>query len=166
MSMDEAKQFNLSEEERRSLVRVDSAKVNLVRASTSAAWFRLASVNLGNGTEEYPAGDNIQVAEPWVPPDMWRDLSPSLCCRIIDELEAGLENGDRYSSSARATTSAAWPIVIKHAEGLNKEQARAVISKWLKSGVLEERPYYSEAQRKDRVGLYANTAKRPGSNAP
>ena len=163
MCPDEAKLFGLSEEERRSLVRVDSAKVNLVPGSPTAKWFRLVSVDLDNATEEYPHGDNIQVAELWTPPDMWKDLPIPVCCRIIDEIDAGLDKGERFSGSSAAKGRAAWPIVRKHVDKLTATQARKVISTWVENGVLVEREYHSTTERKDRTGLFANPDKRPGA---
>jgi hypothetical protein len=107
----------------------------------------------------------VQAIDRWRPPDIWRDLPPSLCCRIIDEIDAGLPDGERYSAAGAAKTRAAWPVVCKHAPQLSEKQAREVIKTWLKTTVLEERDYYSEADRKDRAGLYANPAKRPGACA-
>ena len=163
MTPDEAQTFGVPEEERRRLVRIDSAKVNLVPASTSAQWFRLVSVPIGNGTREYPSGDLLQVAEPWTPPDFWCDLPPSLCCQIIDALDAGMEDGERYSAAPQAKARAAWSVVIEHAPRLTEKQARKVIATWLKNKVLQEHEYHSKARREECTGLFANPAKRPGA---
>lgn len=163
MTSEEAQAFGIPEEERRQLVPIDSAKVNLVPASASAMWFRLVSVQIGNATPEYPSGDSLQVAEPWTPPDFWRDLSPSLCCKIIDEIDAGLPEGERYSGAPAARARGAWNVVLRHASSLTQKQARNVIKTWLKTGVFEEREYHSEARREECTGLFANPAKRPGA---
>ncbi|MGZ9110958.1 MAG: AAA family ATPase [Rhodoplanes sp.] len=162
MTPDEAQIFGVPEEERRRLVRIDSGKVNLVPGSTAAQWFRLVSVPIGNATPEYPNGDSLQVAEPWTPPDFWRDLPPSLCCRIIDEIDAGMEDGERYSGAPQAKARGAWNVVLKQAPNLTEKQARNVIKTWLKNEVLEEREYHSKARREECTGLFANPAKRPG----
>lgn len=165
MTSDEAQMLGVPEEERRQLVRVDQAKVNLVPGSTAARWFRLVSVSIGNITADYPNGDSIQVAEPWTPPDMWRDLSPALCCRIIDEIDGGMPEGERYSGAPAARARGAWNVVLGHAPKLTEKQARKVIATWLRNGVLEEREYHSATERKDVKGLFANPAKRPGECA-
>ena len=64
MSADDAALFGVTEAERRSLIRMDSAKVNIAPPATSAKWFRLVGVGLGNGTAEYPHGDEVQTVEP------------------------------------------------------------------------------------------------------
>jgi hypothetical protein len=162
MTADEAQTFGVADEERRGLIRLDSGKVNIAPPCTAAKWFRLVSVSLGNATDDYPNGDSVQVAEPWTPPDIWRDLGPWLCCQIIDDIDAGMDNGERYSGKAQATTRGAWKVVLLHAPQLTEKQARVVIATWLKTAVLEEREYRSEVERKDMKGLFANPSKRPG----
>ena len=78
MSEDEAKQFGLSEDDRRSLIRMDSGKVNIAPPSRAAKWFRLIGVPLGNGNAVYPNGDEVQTVEPWTPPDTWEGLNSPL----------------------------------------------------------------------------------------
>lgn len=95
MSTDEAQTLGVPEDERRRLVRLDDGKANLVLAADKARWFRLASVAIGNVTDDYPHGDNVQTVEQWQAPNMWRNLPPSLCCRILDEIDAGLPDGER-----------------------------------------------------------------------
>jgi hypothetical protein len=75
MTSEEAKTFGINEAERRLLVRFDSAKVNLCAPSADARWFKLIGVPIGNGTDAYPNGDNVQTAEEWTPPDAWAGLT-------------------------------------------------------------------------------------------
>jgi RecA-family ATPase len=84
MTTDEAQAFNVSEQERRSFIRMDSAKVNITRSMGQAKWFRLVGVPIGNSTATYPSGDEVQTVEPWTPPDTWADLSCPLLNRILD----------------------------------------------------------------------------------
>jgi hypothetical protein len=63
MIEDMTKTFGVGEAERRLLVRMDSAKVNIAPPAAKAAWFKLVGVELGNGTCDNPAGDNVQTSE-------------------------------------------------------------------------------------------------------
>ena len=161
MSETEREQFGLSEAERRSLVRIDSAKVNIVPPSIEARWFRIVGVPLANGTELYPHGDTVPAAEPWQPPDMWRDLSTSIANAILDQIERGPGEGQHYTDANRADDRrSAWRVVTRHCETLSEKQARCVISTWLANGMIERREYQDQTQRKTRNGLFV--IKRPG----
>jgi hypothetical protein len=67
MTAKEAKSFLINEDERRRYVRIANGKANLAPAA-GADWFRLVGVPLGNGSKEYPNGDNVQTVERWTPP--------------------------------------------------------------------------------------------------
>jgi hypothetical protein len=70
MSNDEAKALSISQEDRKQYVRVDKAKVNITKNFGAVAkWFRLVGVAIGNATDMYPRGDEVQTVEPWQPPD-------------------------------------------------------------------------------------------------
>ena len=58
MSAEEASTFGIHENERREYVRIDKAKVNITKSSGPANWFRLISVDIGNGTDLYPRGES------------------------------------------------------------------------------------------------------------
>lgn len=164
MSPDEAKQFGLDEAERRSLVRMDPGKVNIAPPAKDARWFRLVGVPLGNGTERYPLGDNVQTVVPWTPPSVWQGVTADLANRILDDIDAGLTNGSRYSNHNRAGDRAASAVVQRHLPAHAEKQARDMVATWIKNGVLELRDYDDPTERKIRQGLYVVCEKRPASN--
>lgn len=161
MTTDEAEQFGLSEADRRSLIRLDSGKVNISPPSRQATWFRVIGVPLDNGTDEYPHGDEVQTVERWEPPSTWADLGRDLLNRVLDDIDAGLPNGSRYSDAARAGDRAAWRVVTRHAPDRTERQAREIIATWVRSGTLYSQEYQDVEQRKPRIGLYVNAALRP-----
>ena len=71
MSTEEAKAFEIKEEDRRQFIRVDNGKVNIARSGGAAQWFELIGVPLDNGTELYPSGDTIQVSYVFMPEIDW-----------------------------------------------------------------------------------------------
>jgi hypothetical protein len=162
MDENEAKRFGLSNHERRQLVRLDDGKVNLAPPAAETRWYRLVSVSLDNGTAEYPKGDHVQAVERWTPPDMWAGLSMTLCNAILDDIDAGLAKGERYSDAPAAKDRAVWPVVTRRAPVLSTDQAKEVIATWRRNGVLEERDYQSLVERKKQKGLYVVPSKRPG----
>jgi hypothetical protein len=161
MSQEEAQAFGISEAERRRLVRMDSGKVNIAPPMADAKWFRLVGVPLGNGTDLYPHGDEVQTVEVWTPPDTWAGLSNHLLNTILTDIDAGLADGNRYSDGRSATDRAAWRVVIKHAPDKTEAEARQIIKTWVKNDVLTRHDYPNPATRKTVSGLRINEGKRP-----
>ena len=108
MTEDEAKTFGVSEDERRLLFRVDSAKVNLTKPSAASQWFKLVSVNLNNRDDTYPNGDDVQTVECWTPPAQFEGFSTADLNMALDRLRAGMGDGRLYSAAPSAKARAAW----------------------------------------------------------
>ena len=163
MSPEEAETFGIPEEERHSYVRMDKGKVNIVPPARKAQWFKIVGVRLENLTELYPNGDEVQTVEPWTPPGPFDGLHTETINRILDAIDAGLPDGERYSSAPRATTRAAWQAVERHAPGKPESQCREIIRQWLVNGLLIVEIYHSKKDRKSVEGLRVDNAKRPGA---
>src|SRR5262245_19543985 len=155
MSQDEAKVFGISEKERREFVRMDSGKVNITRHLGTAKWFRLIGVRLGNASELYPHGDEVQTVEPWKPPETWADLNNDLINRILDEIDGGLEDGSRYSDAPNAKRRAAWKVVLKYATTKTEAQAREIVRTWVENGLLVADEYDDPLSRRPRTSPIA-----------
>jgi hypothetical protein len=162
MSEAEAEQFGIDPDERKSYVRLDRAKANIVRA-IKASWYRLVNVPLGNATELYPEGDHVQALEAWVPPDPWVDLDAERVNRILDKIDAGLPEGNRFSAAPNAKQRAAWKVIVDEIPERTEAQAREIIRTWLKGGLLVSREYSDSKDRKRVEGLYVDPTKRPST---
>ena len=114
MSQEEGQAFGLSELDRRRLIRMDSAKVNIAPHMADAKWFRLVGVEIGNASELYPHGDEVQTVEPWTPPDSFAGLSNLTLNEILSEIEAGTPDGNRYTDAPNVIERAAWRVIVKH----------------------------------------------------
>ena len=161
MSADEAKLFDISPEEQHSYVRLDKGKVNIAPPARIAKWFRLVGVAIGNATDAYPQGDNVQTVEPWTPPEIWQDLDTIMLNRILDTIDAGLPDGNRYTNAAKAGEREAWRVIAEHAPEKIEAQGREIISTWVKTGVLVVKSYQNPKTTKSVKGLYVVAAKRP-----
>jgi hypothetical protein len=160
MSAEEAQRFDIPEAERRSYVRMDSGKVNIAPA-TEATWFRIVGVPLANGSDLYPAGDTVPTVVPWTPPDAWKDLNHHLLNRILDDIDAGLPDGNRYTNTYNAGDREAWRVVAKHATDKSENQAKEIIKTWIRNGVLVRYDYENPTTRKSVKGLRTDPKKRP-----
>jgi hypothetical protein len=165
MTTEEAKCMSVPEAERRALVRIDGAKSNLAPPASDAEWFRLTSQSLGNGTDEYPHGDSVQVVFPWSPPDAWDGLGEAKANEILDRIAYGFttESGatEKYSSRSQDDRWAGNAIMASFPGGeKSHDHCRRIIKTWIDSGVLAEVEYQSPTQRKTRRGLDVLT--RPG----
>jgi AAA domain len=153
MTEDEAKAFSVSEDERRLLFRVDSAKVNLAPPSSAAQWYKLVSVKLDHGNDVYPNGDEVQTVERWTPPGLFEGFSTADLNKALDRLRAGMDDGRRYSAAPSAKVRAAWRVLQEVCPAQNEDRCRMVISTWVKNGVLTIGPYYDEKERKENEGV-------------
>jgi hypothetical protein len=161
MTEQEAATFGIKPEERNLYVRLDSGKVNLARPSGEATWFKLIGVQLGNGNADYPAGDEVQTVAPWHPPKTFEGITTDQANAALNEIDAGLPNGQRYSNASAAADRAAWPVIQRHCPSKTQQQCRDVIKTWVKSGLLYVADYDDPKTRKPRNGLCVDSSKRP-----
>ena len=79
-----------------------------------AKWFRLVGVNIGNESELYPHGDQVQTVEVWTAPDTFADLSNVTINAILTIIDTGLPDGTLYSDAPNAKASAAWRVIARN----------------------------------------------------
>jgi DNA polymerase bacteriophage-type len=160
MTDEEAKRFGIDLDARRDYVRLDRAKANIVRGSIKSTWLRMVNVRLGNATEDYPEGDEVQAIESWVPPETWAGITDEMIDAMLTDITEGMPNGQRYSDANAAKTRMAWQVVQRHCPTHNEAQCHAIIKAWVKSGVLYSDDYDDPIEHKSRKGLFVNAAAR------
>jgi hypothetical protein len=166
MAKEEAEALGVNEKDRKSLIRMDSAKVNIVKDPGQARWFELVSVPLGNTTELYPKGDHVQTVRPFIPKGVFGQISTPAINAILDEIEAGTPDGLRYSAGNRADERAVWRAVQRHVPELTAPSCRKVIKRWMETGLLIHGPYDNpKAKGKKAWGLFVDNSKRPGATS-
>ena len=94
------------------------------------------------------------------PPDIWKSLDVPMQNRILDDIEAGMDFGVRYSAHNSATEKAAWKVIQKHVPDTDEDTAKKVIATWVKSKLLFHEEYDDPVDRKKRQGLYVDSDKR------
>jgi hypothetical protein len=148
MTYKEANDFGIIESERRSYVRVDSGKLNITASGGGAMWYRLTGVMLGNCTETYPNGDNVQTVIPWTPPERKAEESfvvlHSVQQQIFADIDEAAQQGNPYTHYKTATTRHVYNLFQKHIPSnpgreITKEMAEQKVQEWLDSCQLKER---------------------------
>jgi hypothetical protein len=157
MSEAEAERLDIDPATRRSYVRLDNAKSNMAPPADVALWFRLVSVCIDNATEKYPA-DYVQVVETWDPPSPFDDITWGTIVAILDEIDAGLANGSRYTDYHQKDSNRwAGTVVIKHMTRnggkCSESKAKKILGKWVQEGLLAKENYHDPEQRKQKQGL-------------
>jgi hypothetical protein len=159
MTQVEAKALGVKDSERKFLVRLDDAKINIAPPSEETVWFKLVDVAIGNPTEAYPKGDHVQTVEPWVPPDPFAGLARATILEIFKALRAGPEPGEFYLSDVKADEDWAGRPICKLASK-EEDEAKRILKTWIKNGVLIEDEYTSPKRKhKKRNRLIVNEDK-------
>jgi AAA domain len=161
VTKDEAEKFGIKDEDRWAYVRMDKGKVNIVPPSRQAKWFHLIGVPIGNVSEMYPHGDNVQTVEPWDPPDVMGGMSDAEMEDILNRIEKGFPDGSRYTNSPSAKTRAAWKVVVEILPEKNEQQAREIIKTWTSKKILEHRTYQNPKTYKEEEGLWKSDVEIP-----
>jgi hypothetical protein len=161
MTDQEGETFGIPAEQRRLYVRLDSSKVNIAPPSGDVTWFKLVGVRLDNGTTDYPNGDEVQTVERWYPPKTWDGVTTAQANAVLNEIEAGISDGQRYSDAPKAGERAAWKVVQRHCLDRTEPQCREIIRTWVKNGVLFSEEYNDPVEYKARKGLRVCHGKRP-----
>lgn len=145
MSAEEASKLGVEDGDRWQYIRRDNAKANMAPRSSDAEWYRLVSVSLENGDDEYPMGDSVQVAETWTPPSPWDGIPWALIVRMLDKIDAGPGPGEFYAAAKQANHWCGQVVmqVAQRQEG----QAMTIIKAWMDSGVLVKSTYKSPSRK-------------------
>lgn len=86
MGKEDAKTFGIAEEERRFHVWVNpTGKPSLTPPVSRRDWYRLESVDLGNGNQTY-ASDSVGVASRWTPPGPFEGITLDECRKCWSEI--------------------------------------------------------------------------------
>jgi hypothetical protein len=167
MNPDEASGWGIGDEERRRFFRVYDDKNNRAPPADKSDWFKLVSVDLGNGSNG--PGDNIGVVVPWAPPEALEGITREHLLKVQHLIE---EKGDvRENSQATRWVGK----LIGEVLGLNprdpkeRKTINSAIRSWLSGGALIEvvRPDNNGDERKFiEVGEWATDGPIIKQSAP
>lgn len=151
VSADEAAKLGIPEIEARGLFSVTDGKANLAPPPDAQVYRRMIGVKLDN--DEW-----VGVAAGYKLPDQWAGMTDRVVNQILDKIDAGPENGEKWSLRTQDKDRWVGRVIMqqKFGDPLNAKtdlQAKSIIKKWVEEGLLEEVTYRSESQRKDRKGV-------------
>lgn len=135
MSADEGRGFGLNDLERRRYFRAYDDKNNRAPPNDRSDWYRLSSVNLGNGGSG--EGDAVGVAVPWSPPDAFDGVNSHHLYLVQLAIDGG-----KWRESIQAIDWAGHAVakVMDWKSGREHKGDRARITKvlrtWIENGAL------------------------------
>jgi len=149
MTAEEAGGFGIPAEERRSYIRIDSAKSNYAPAQ-EAEWYKLTAIEIENG-------EIVAAALPWTPPGVFGALTMADCVAILETIQRGFtKDGERffYAADNKAKVGLAWEVITATKKA-TKDQAKNIIKTWEGEGVLikEEGPSPSSKHPRDNYSV-------------
>lgn len=134
-SADEAAAIGAEEGQEWRYFRIGDSKSNMAPPVNKATWFKLESVNLGNGTDENPA-DEVGVVTRIKPKSIFEDVSRDLLEDVFRELRVG--QGQRYDKRSPAWFGrlVASKLDLDHEKDRDKRRIEGMIEQWRKSGAI------------------------------
>jgi len=139
------KQMNIPDPWRYSCIA--GSKENYAPPAEKATWFRLVSVDLGNGHVDplYPEGDNVAVATTWTPRKLFEGMDTPTLRAVLDCLGTTPHSPHRQS---KRTPWAGIPLV--KIGGRSEREAAKIIAAWGEEGVLTTQETY-DPETKNKV---------------
>ena len=122
--------------------RISGSKENYAPPPDKATWFRLTSVSLGNGTDDYPEGDEIGVATTWACRPMFEGMDVNQLKAVFDALRSTIHGPTKQ---AKHTPWAGNPL--KEHGGRSENEAAKIIKAWTDSGVLREEDHQNDRRQ-------------------
>ena len=147
MSKTEAQGFGITEQaERRSIFRVDNGKANRSPAG-NAAWFKIESVDIGNGTDNRPA-DMVGAVASWTPPDPFDNVTTEHLRQVQAIVADGGCRGDPQAKDWVGNV-VAEVIGLDLDDPADKAKAKSILKTWEKNGKFKTE-IRKDRNRKDR----------------
>lgn len=136
MSEEEAKGFGLEAGERRRYFRAYDDKNNRAPPSDESDWYRLTSVDLGNGG--IGPGDSIGVVVPWSPPDAFEGVTTEHLYRVQCAIEEGKFRENRQATDwvGHAVAQVMGWSADKEKKG-DRARIAKVLQQWIANGALQ-----------------------------
>lgn len=152
---DEAVRLGVSEKEASGLFRVDDGKANLAPPTHAAVYRKMIGQQIANG-------EWVGVAIEYKMPDEWAGMTTEVTNNILRQIDNGVQNQDGeeyFSKNVQAKERWVGNLITsypfdKAEDHKSQAQAKIILDRWFKEGLLIEETYRSEKRRKDVKGVF------------
>lgn len=134
MTVEEAQEFGVADEDRRSYFRIDQGKANLSPPARKAIWRRLVDVGIGNADTAGPE-DRVGVVTVWSPTGLFEDIKAEDTLRVQQAIFKGMFR-------AQATSTDWVGLEVAKTLGLDmsaaavRHRVQAMLKTWMENGLL------------------------------
>lgn len=135
MSTEDAKRAGIAEDERWRHFSVQVGKANMSARGGKPKWYRLASVGLGNATEERPE-DYVGVVTAWTMPGALDDVQTGDLAKVQEAIRNGAW-GSNVQAGDWAGYAIGQALDINTTTDQGKAKVQGMLAAWLKSGALK-----------------------------
>lgn len=136
MESDQAERLGIPMEDRRRYISVADDKTNRAPAE-KADWYRLASVDLGNGLMDGAApGDSMGVAEPWKVPDPFDNITASHLAAVQSAIAAG-EWKEHHTAKDWVGIEIARTLGLDDEDKAVRARVKLMLKAWITEGALK-----------------------------
>jgi hypothetical protein len=147
MTSEEAAGFGIEGEDRRRFFRVYDDKNNRTPPADKSDWYKLLSVNLGNGMNG-DDGDSLPVTVPWTAPDAFTGITLAHLLRVQEAIQAGDYRKDPQSPEwVGLAVAEVLALDVCDRKGSDAGRVKKLLAQWIASGVLIETKEKDENRR-------------------
>lgn len=150
MTPEEASQFGIEGEERRRFFRAYDDKNNRTPPADQSDWYRLASVDLGNGRDGTPS-DSLPVALPWTVPDAFSGINETDLQRVQSAVASGEWKFDPQSEDwVGLAVAEVLELDVSDRKGKDAGRVKQLLKAWVENGVLKKVSRRCEKARREK----------------
>jgi hypothetical protein len=136
MEPEQAERLGVPQEDRRRYISVADDKANRAPAE-KADWYRLVSVDLGNGPMDgHAPGDSIGVVEPWKVPDPFDNITVGHLAAVQAAISSG-EWKEHHTAKEWVGIEIARTLGLDDGDKAVRARVKMMLKTWIAEGVLK-----------------------------
>lgn len=137
MTKEQAQELAIPEADRKKYISVYDDKNNKCPAALAATWFEFVGVDLNNGDQSYPPGDNVGMLVPWVAPDSFGGVTVHQLRNVQMMVSSKPEQCRKHSASPKWVGRQVAFVLDMNIDDLSdKARIKKYVDTWLANGAL------------------------------